>query len=331
MSDVTDEELIGYLVDALGPTERDAVELYLHSEPAASARLNRLNRLLAPLEADRGPISVPAGLADRAISRLEVHLAKEESLAEAVRSALCEPAPADEALAVPVAARPLPRAPRDAPETRAVGGRFRPDLIVGFAIAFITVGLLFSAVGKLRARNEMLACQNTLRTTHVALAGYADANDNRYPQIDADATADSFVSALASAGQVPPDFRPVCPACSRASLTESAAAVGYTYTLGYRTPAKELIGPRRPLNRSEEHDLLPISADYPAAGAAPAAGPLCPHSNGMNVLYAGGNVRFTTSPLVGPEGDHIFQDIYGHVGAGANRGDVVLGRPGDRP
>jgi hypothetical protein len=51
----------------------------------------------------------------------------------------------------------------------------------------------------------------------------------------------------------------------------------------------------------------------------------------MNVLYAGGNIRVTTSALIGPNGDHIFQNIYGSVGAGADRADVVLGRPGDRP
>ena len=51
----------------------------------------------------------------------------------------------------------------------------------------------------------------------------------------------------------------------------------------------------------------------------------------MNVLYAGGHVRTTTSPLIGPDGDHIFQNVFGDPRAGANRADVVLGRPGDRP
>jgi hypothetical protein len=51
----------------------------------------------------------------------------------------------------------------------------------------------------------------------------------------------------------------------------------------------------------------------------------------MNVLFAGGNVRVTTSAFIGPDGDHIFQNVFGNVGAGASRADVVLGRPGDRP
>ena len=86
------------------------------------------------------------------------------------------------------------------------------------------------------------------------------------------------------------------------------------------------MGLRRPSTNPDEHDLVPISADYPISSAAPAAGPVCPHALGMNVLYAGGNVRTTTSPLIGPNNDHIFQNVFGGVGAGAYRDDVVLGR-----
>jgi hypothetical protein len=51
----------------------------------------------------------------------------------------------------------------------------------------------------------------------------------------------------------------------------------------------------------------------------------------MNVLFVGGNVRLTTSPLIGPNGDDIYRNIYNCVGAGGHRTDAVLGRPGDRP
>jgi hypothetical protein len=217
------------------------------------------------------------------------------------------------------------------PESRTVGGRLRPDLFVACGIGFVVLGLVFSAVGKVRARNEMLACQNTLRVTHVGLSGYADTHNNQYPQVGPDATADSFTHVLASSGQVPANFRPVCPACPVPDASTPARAAGYTYTLGYRTPGGALVGARRPAVSGDEHDLVPIAADYPAAGTAPAAGPVCPHSAGMNVLHAGGNVRLTTTPLFGPNQDHIFQNFFGQVGAGVNREDVVLGRPSDRP
>src|SRR5207248_1922854 len=147
----------------------------------------------------------------------------------------------------------LPRAPREAPETRAVGGRLRPDLFVAGGIALFAAGLVFSAVGKLRAQHEVTACQNALRTLHTGLAGYADTHEGRYPQ-----------------GGV-------------------------------------------------------------AAAAAPAAGPVCPHGWGMNVLFVGGHVRVTTSQFVGPGEDDIFRNRLGQVAAGVDRTDVVLGRPGDRP
>ena len=115
----------------------------------------------------------------------------------------------------------------------------------------------------------MLACHNTLRVTHGGLAGDADTHNNQYPQIGPDATADSFAAVLVSSGQVPQDFRPVCPACLPADPVTPAPAAGYTYTLGYRGPNGDLVGLRRPSTTSDEHDLLPISADYPSANATP--------------------------------------------------------------
>jgi prepilin-type processing-associated H-X9-DG protein len=176
----------------------------------------------------------------------------------------------------------------------------------------------------------LAACQNALRVTHSGLAGYADTHDNRYPQIGPDSTADSFASLLTASGQVPANFRPACPACPPPAVAVTTPDT-FTYNLGYRTPVGDLVGLRRPGPNSDEHDLVPISADYPAPAVAPVAGPVCPHRFGMNVLFAGGNVRSTTSALIGPNSDHIFQNVFGGVGAGAFREDIVLGRPGDRP
>ena len=310
---MNDEDLIGYLVDALDADDRVAVESYLRASPDAAVRLDQLRFWLAPLEADREPVAAPVGLAERTVARLAAHLTEHEPPA------------------VPSSLRPLPRAPREAPETRTVGGRFRPDVLVACGIAIVTAGLLFSAIGKVRARNEMMACQNTLRITHTGLSGYADTHHDRYPQIGPNSTAESFAAELSQSGQVPASFRPVCPACLATDPTAPGPAAGYTYTLGYRAPSGDLVGPRRPMTTRDEFDLVPISADYPMASAAPAAGPVCPHAFGMNVLFAGGNVRVTTSALIGPNGDHIYQNVFGAVGAGIDRTDIVLGRPGDRP
>jgi prepilin-type processing-associated H-X9-DG protein len=334
---MSDEDLIGFVIGALDADDRAAVESHLRADPVAAARLARFRLALAPLEADREPPPAPPELAIRTVARLAAYLVEHEPRpAEVVPSTLITnivqsmtdtPPPVGE----PAASRPLPRAPREEPETRAIGGRFRPDLLVACGIMLFASALVFSGVNKLRARNEMLACQNALRVTHTGLSGYADTHNDRYPQIGPNAPAGSFFVALANSGQIPQDFRPACPACPLPEPVTPTSAVGYTYTLGYRAPTGDLVGMRRPTAGVDEYDLVPISADYPAPGAAPAAGPVCPHTLGMNVLFAGGNVRTTTSPLIGPNGDHIFQNVYGGIGAGANRADVVLGRPGDRP
>lgn len=342
---MNDEDLIGYVLDALNPAERDAVAASLRARPELAVRAAELRRALAPLEADREPPPVPSGLALRTVARLAARLAGQEAgpaasadpaAPAAVARALTAAEPDERPLAFPT----LPRAPREQPEARAVGGRFRPDLIVACGIALFATGLVISAVGKSRVQSQLLACQGNLRTLHTGLAGYADTHGGRYPQIGTTATptADTFVPVLADAGQLPASFRPCCPADTSASpappgtSTPAVATppVGYTYTLGYRSPAGGLLGLRR-TDGGEDHDLVPISADLPTATAAPADGRFCPHAVGMNVLYAGGHVRHTTSALVGPNRDHIYLNLSGRVAAGADRTDTVLGRPGDVP
>jgi hypothetical protein len=342
----TDENLIGYLLEALDSEEQDAVASEIHANPAAATRLAQLRLALAPLSVERENTPAPQpDLALRTISRLAAHLANHEppqsvesdhgtlvAVAKAMETEYS--VPEEDLLAFPSVPPPmLRRAPREEPETRAVGGRFRPDLIVACGIALFAGGLIFSAVGKLRAQNQVLVCQSNLHTLHNGLAGYADTHFGKYPQIgtETNPTADTFVNALTEAGQVPPGFRACCPADPTVTGTSPASTpVGYTYSLGYRTPTGGLNGVHRSADGGE-HDLLPIVADYPTASAAPVAGPLCPHAVGMNVLCAGGNVRHTTSPLIGPNGDDIYRNIFGQVAAGANHDDVVLGRPGDKP
>jgi len=178
-----------------------------------------------------------------------------------------------------------------------------------------------------RVNYQLLACQANLQTLHRGLVGYADTHEGNYPQIGPGETADSFATTLADAGQVPEGYQPGCPV----DQPESTNPRLYTYSLGYRLPNGTLSGLQRPVDALDEHDLLPISADYPTASATPVDGPLCSHPPRMNVLYIGGNVRITTSPLIGPNGDDIFRNVLDQVAAGVDRTDVVLGRPGDKP
>ena len=265
--------------------------------PAASRRSKPL----------ANPTRRPPGLAIRTMARLAAHLVEHEPPGRTGRS----PGPgASAASRAPESRwwaiqrrrpRPCRGAPRGARKPR--GGwavparrdrRRRHRALRGRA------GLLGGR--KVRARNEMLACQNTLRVTHGGLAGYADTHNDRIPQIGPDATADSFAAALVSSGQVTADFRPGLPApASRPIPSTPAPAAGYTYTLGYRRPNGELVGLRRPSTTGDEHDLLPISADYPSAGATADRRADSARMLRNERALAGGNVRVTTSPFIGPE------------------------------
>jgi hypothetical protein len=353
---MSDEDLIGYLFNLLDPADRAAVTACVESDPEVAARLAQLRADAAPMlavaevEREESP-QPPPGLALRTIATVAQHVAEHEpsqpdpsapsAVTAFLREFTAEP-PSEFAFGSGTRAKkpqtapaaedatdaPLRMAPAtDRPEFRS-GFRFRADVLVAACIAFVGIGLVLSGVAKARHQSRIVACQNSLRTLHSGLAGFAD-NDpqGRYPQIGTPTipTADAFATSLANLGYLPAGYTPGCPA--------GAECKAYTYTLGFRTPNNDVVGLRRPTpaDPGEENDLMPISADQPTARVAPAGGPVSPHSGCMNVLFVGGNVRVTRSPNIGPRGDDIYRNVFGQVAAGANRVDAVLGGPGTRP
>ncbi len=343
---MSDEDLIGYLFDLLDPDDRAAVATRVAADPETAARLEHLRAAATPLlsvaEFEREcPPEPRPGLAVRTLAAVARHVVENEPrvaepsvVAAFLRDYPAEPAELDfdsgTRAKVPQARPSAPVAPpvTDGPEYRG-GFRFRADVLVAACIAFVGFGLVMSGVAKARNQSRVLACQNNLRTLHAGLTGYADTDpQGRYPQIGTPAlpTADAFATSLVDLGCLPAGYKPGCPAA-----TECPA---YTYTLGFRGPNDELVGLRRPTATSDpadENDLMPVSADLPAANVTASAGPVSPHASCMNVLFVGGNVRLTQSPNVGPHGDDIYRNVFGQVAAGANRGDAVLGGPGTRP
>src|SRR5436309_2592869 len=65
-----DDLLTGYLLDALDPADRRAVEARLCDDPAARRKLVLLRQSLAPLAADRGDPDPPPGLVARTLARV---------------------------------------------------------------------------------------------------------------------------------------------------------------------------------------------------------------------------------------------------------------------
>ena len=329
---MTDEDYIGYLLDLLDPADRSAVAAHLAATPAAAARLVHLRALLAPLEADRDPDPPRPGLAARTVGRVAAYLVEHEP-----RPQTRDECPVGDLLRdlgvpqhspAPDAAEPArPPVVTDRPEPRAVGGRFRIDLLVAAGIACFGVGLVLSGIGRWRYESEKIACQNNLRFLHQGLVGYADRHGGRFPQVGTDPhpTAETFVTALIEEGQIPPGFANWCPADRRADRHAR-----YAYSLGYAGANGQVVG----LSWADAPtDLLPIAADYPTPASAPGNGSalVSPHRNGQNVLSIGGNVRFCTTPFVGVDGDDIYRNRAGKVARGEAVTDTVLGRDGDRP
>jgi hypothetical protein len=302
-------DYIGYALDLLDADARHAVDVHLAANPDDVARLDRVRAALAVLQADREDDAPPTDLAARTIARVAAEFPEAETRAEP--SSLLRSRSSDQ------------------PEARTLGGRFRADIFVAAGIGVIAVGLLLSFVNRAWHASEVAACQNNLRILYLGLSGYADTHEGRYPQVGTETypTADSFVQALADAGQCPPGFSALCPAATPGA----AAPVSYAYPLGHRAPNNVVLGQWRSTDLGAENDLIPIGGDYPVAAAAPGGGPTSGHRYGQNVLFMGGNVRFAAVATVGVNGDDIYRNQLGEVAAGVNRVDTVLGRAGDVP
>jgi hypothetical protein len=280
-----DLDYVGYMFNLLDPNERDRTEVALRGDPAARARLEQLRLVVAPMAMARDDEPPPAGLADRTIARVAAQMVQDR------------PEPARRAI--------LPESkPFFAPSRWR-----RVDAFVAAGIMVMVGGLGVSGVGHIQKRQDRTTCQNNMRQLHTALVGYSQVHDGRFPEVSdqpPNNVAASFVPMLQEAGHLPPTGSPICP------TAKPGANGGYAYSLGYRGPDGQLHGLRR---GPADADMLPILADRPTPVG---------HSNGHNVLYIGGNVRYATTPKVGVDGDDIFVNQADHVAAGLHRLDTVL-------
>jgi prepilin-type processing-associated H-X9-DG protein len=311
-------DLLGYLLDALEPHERRAVEAHLQAHPVARARLEALRRSLAPLEADRDDPEPPPDLAARTVARV----------AGAGRVE-------------------LPRAPR--PLDGAGAGRSawrRADLVVAASLLLVSVGLGLTGLLRLRESRDVLACQNNLRVFFTALETYSDQHGGNFPDVAHAAppprnVAGLVVPMLASEGELPADASVRCPGCGAPVapsltmdrvLTMSDAdferesvrlAYYYAYSLGYRDQGGRYHGPRA--DPAQSAAQTPLMSDCPPVDLSLSNSPN--HGGrGQNVLFADGHVRFCTSREVGVGGDDIFVNRANRVAAGLDPADAVLGR-----
>jgi prepilin-type processing-associated H-X9-DG protein len=314
-----DENLVGYLLNALDPDTHREVARYVRDDPEAQQRLELLRQALAPLAADRDEIDPPRGLAIRTLARVAEYRCRE-----------------------------LPRAPvnaaaRTPPRSR--GGWRWADALVAAALLLTVGGLLLALRPRVMAHADRLACQNNEKEFWAASERYRDKNGHQDEYVNVAEhkpfdVAGITLPVLLDAGVLRPEnFSVRCPpdgafpGC-RASLAELKGLSDqefnrlapelldcYGYSLGYRDNG-QLHGVRH----SDDHQAL--LADRPPEdggdGNSPNHG-----GRGQNVLFVDGHVEWHPTRIV--HGDDIYRNAYNETHAGANRNDIVIGSSADRP
>jgi hypothetical protein len=310
-----DENLVGYLLNVLDPETHRQVEAHLRANSEARARLERLQRVLAPLALDAAEPEPPPGLALATLARVAEHR--------------CQG---------------LPAAPRSTPQ-QASGAHARPRFrradVLAAAVLFLLVGGLATPwlLSQWR-QHQVRSCQNNLLLFWRGLSSYSDNYNGQFPQVEADGPFSragtvawklrdaGLLDDRTSAGCAAQGERPL-PSVSLRELEESyrdrpddyralcrELAGDYAISLGYYK-GQTLCGLRRELG-----DRQSILADRPGDNQGNSSN----HGGGgQNVLDLGGHVRWVTAPTVGYQGDHIYRNWNGRVRAGIDRYDTVLG------
>jgi hypothetical protein len=322
-----EENLLGHLLKANDPATAREVERRIADDPSTIHDLAHLRAALKPLESDLQELEPPADLWARTLARVAEHIVATEAT-QIDRDTMRTDELIRRAAAMTGAIRPASIAPAPPPPSEVlVTLPRRRNVFAVVALSAAVVALVLPAVVHVRRQAQQTACQDSMRQFYGAAAGYSDANDGRFPIVEDGKVAASAVESLKAAGFLPPDLRMACPAGPPVQPAPTAL-VNYAYSLGFRDDAGNLWG----VERWPGNDMIPLLADAPyRQGTQTIPGN---HRHGHNVLFAGGNVRFTTTSRIGENGDDIFCNANGDVGAGLYRlfpSDNSLGRPFEQP
>ncbi len=326
-----EENLVGYLLDALDPETKRGVETYVRSHPEAQRQLDLLRQALEPLASDRDTIEPPPGLRVRTVARLAEYRCGEGD-----------------------------RVP-PAPPVRSVlpmrSWWRRADVAVAAAVLFIALPALLVGLTYARHRSALTVCQGNLRQVFGAVSAYADLHNGALPMVEAQPPHNFGAMGLSALGKegLLQNVSLRCPGNPAAparpvNLDEleqeflhnpekfeehvNRLAGCYAYTLGYRDKAGHH-GLRRDPDDSV-NSMIPIMADRPPFDRqtlviVPADNSLNHGGYGQNVLHLGGHVVFYTKRNVGVNGDDIYTNQKNRIEAGVDRFDAVLGASAFRP
>ena len=326
------ERLLGYLLDALEPEERQEVEDALERDPNLQHELELLSDSLEPLRAAEGDVEPPTCLAERTCKWVI------QRAAALSRAAVGSAEPVDHREALMVG------------NNSGRGNRWTfTDLAVAAGIFFAAALLFFPAIQKSRAAAHKASCQNNLRNIGQALAKYSELHDRYLPPIAERGnlgTAGVVLVLLKHDGYFSRAAPSICPSSDLAEKPELArlptieelqAARGrdlhqmlktmggsYGYYLGHMQD-----GVYRRV-RSRNRPGYALMSDAPSLhleGLRSAN-----HGGlGQNVLYEDGHVGFQTECSARGCDDHLFTNNENQIAAGCDANDVVIARSESRP
>ncbi len=303
------ENLIGYLLNALEPSEQALVEAHLSRDPQLKHELDLLSRSLQPLAADRAEHVPPVGLATRTCEFINVQTKVT-----------------------------LP------PPVTSVPARWSmADLAVAAGVFLAATLLFWPAMNQSRFAARVRSCQNNLRQLGVSLSTYSQHYPGQFPTIDVNhklSRSGIYAVILREQGLLPEARLVICPASDLAerkddfnvptfdqlmrAQAEKLNALrkqmggSYSYSLGFYQDGRYQPPKDR---RRATHALMADAPNHQAPDRFSSNHGGC----GLNVLFEDLHVGYITTCRTRGCGDHIFENRLGKPHAGVDRDDVVLG------
>jgi len=324
MTDSVQEQLLGHLLGALDDCEEASIRAHLRSDARLRSDLEHLRRRLQPLLAARWDFEPPPGLARRTC-RLVTQRARRTLRPRG-------------SVAVPVSSGTMH--PESVPPGGAGGARWI-DVAVAVGVLVAATLLIIPAIQSSRFQSRLVACQDNLVALGRALTQYSDRHDDYFPGVPAEgkfSAAGIYAVILRENDLLPETSRILCPGSPTAgrrpaevpSMAEFQEATGdrlllmrsamggdYGYSFGHLRDGVYRF--TKNLGRSD----FALMADVPLGTHFPLQS-LNHGGKGQNVLFEDGHVRFVVRSRAFDEGDDIFANDHGVVGAGVHVNDAVI-------
>lgn len=358
MTQLSHEQLLGYLLGALDSKECIEVERALAECPEAAAEFEKIRASLGTI----GLLSEPAqeepplSLAARTCEFVEEKIAAYQAETVILKAVTADAIQAAEEVSVDKSATKVLPKVKLSPVSRveAHGRSFRRiDLAIASTVILAGAALCLPLLFTTQLQAKISRCQNQLRELGLALHSYSDLQPDRsFPAVLASgprSVAGVYAPTLLSNQLIEDQRTFFCPGNPQlvASLADkpiptleqldSAPAEqlekyhrtmggGYGYSLGYQED-DELQPPRNSRRAS-----YPLLADAPH-DSQPGRLSNNHERQGQNMLFEDGQVRFIkmNGPAEETALDDPFHNRLGQVAAGLDLNDAVIGRSNDHP